>query len=267
MLEEAIELLNEKWFQQVIGIIITWLIIIILVKYFQNVIKVLDEKSRKFDLDPRTLKTLDRVLDMIFYIIGVVATLYILEVSQMLYVTLTAFGIIAIIVGFAVRDIVANMFSGIFLILDAPFVIGDFIEVKEFSGTVVKLSLRSTKLRRPDGIIITLPNAFIANNPITNYSLNPIRRVEVKVSIANETDVDKAVRILRRIAEEDERRLEKQSIDVLIADVRDYAVDLMLRFWVKRDDYLKTASDVRKSISDEFKKHNIELAIPLRKNI
>ena len=112
-------------------------------------------------------------------------------------------GIVGIAVGFAAKDTLANLFSGVFIVTDAPYKVGDFIVLDTGErGRVSQIGLRSTRLLTRDDIEITVPNAVIANAKITNESGGPSEkeRVRVPVSVAYGSDVDRVREILMDIA-------------------------------------------------------------------
>lgn len=198
---------------------------------------------------------------------AIALSLSVLGISGVLYATLTAFGVIGLIIGLAIKDLTSNIFSGIMMLFTPSFLAGDYIEVEKYAGTVEKISLRMTILRRSDGVLLTLPNTLFITKPIINYSSAKKRRVEIKVGIANETDIETALKLLREAAEEHEKTMKTESIDVLITDVKDYAVNITLRFWVPRASLSSSTSEVLKKITETFKKNGVELAVPLRKYV
>ncbi len=113
-------------------------------------------------------------------------------------------GIAGIAVGFAAKDTLANLFSGFFILADAPYQVGDFIVLDSGErGQVTHVGLRSTRLLTQDDIEITIPNAVIGNAKITNESGGrwEKERIRVKVGVAYGSDVDRVRQVLMEIAE------------------------------------------------------------------
>ena len=112
---------------------------------------------------------------------------------------LTSAGIVGIAVGFAAKDTLANLFSGIFIIADAPYRLGDYVVLDNtIRGVVVGIGMRSTRILTRDDIEVTVPNAVIGNAQIVNETGGPYEkmRVRVKVSVAYGSDVDKVREVL-----------------------------------------------------------------------
>lgn len=117
---------------------------------------------------------------------------------------MTSAGIVGIAVGFAARDTLANLFSGVFIIADAPYKVGDFIVLDQgLRGVVSEIGIRSTRLLTRDDIEVTVPNAVIANAQIVNETGGPHdkMRVRVKVDAAYGSDVDQVREVLLACAE------------------------------------------------------------------
>ena len=102
-------------------------------------------------------------------------------------------------IGLAAKDTLANLFSGMFILADSPYKVGDFIVLPDgLRGRVTDIGIRSTRLLTRDDIEVTLPNAVIGNGKIVNESSGPYTkmRVRVKVTVAYGSDVDEVERIL-----------------------------------------------------------------------
>jgi small conductance mechanosensitive channel len=250
-----------------IAIVVVWVIVWILVRFLSRWITRLDEQLEGIDIDPREMKVLDRILDYITITIGAIITFAIMGISEFLYSALTAAGVISIIIGFAVKDVAANFISGIFILLDQPFVSGDFVEIGSYSGTVRKISLRSTELVTFEGPVVCIPNSKMATDPIVNYSTAALRLVEVKASVPKDSDLGQAIQLLHDVGESDTRRLTEKGVTILIADIGEYAVDLLLRVFVPADVFIQAQSDLRQRVVEEFQQRGLELAFPAIKNL
>lgn len=124
---------------------------------------------------------------------------------------LASAGIIGIAVGFAAKDTLANLFAGVFILADAPYKVGDYIELDGQRGQVIKIGLRSTRILTRDDIEITIPNSTIANSKIVNESGGPSvkHRLRVPIGVAYGSDIDR----VRAVLEEVTRRNEYLSRD------------------------------------------------------
>jgi small conductance mechanosensitive channel len=259
-------LLRPEYGWRILGLIITWVIIWLLVRYFSRVLKRLDERIKGVDIDTRDMKTLDKLLDYLFIIIGILVTIAILNLTSVLYSMLAAAGVVTIVIGFAVQDVAANFISGIFILLDQPFVRGDSVQIGDLSGTVQRISLRSTEIVTFDGPVVSMPNSTVATTPIVNYSINEERRVNLTVTISQESDLRAAIETLRQLAEGEERRVPERDITLYVSDVSNGAIALTVMFYTPAALWFATTNDFRRSIVEEFERRGLELAMPVYKS-
>ena len=101
---------------------------------------------------------------------------------------LAGLGILGFTVGFALQNIMQNFVSGVILLIEQPFDVGDAVELNGYGGTVLTISLRTTEMRTFDGLIIMIPNADVLSNAITNYTRADRRRIELPVGISYGSD-------------------------------------------------------------------------------
>ena len=257
----------NPWAARTAGIAALWLVTVLFVRFNGRLFRALDERSAAFDLHPRTLDRLDRTADAFAVTIALLLTLALMGVSGALWGALTALGVAGIIIGFAARDVFANLFSGFVLLVEHPFMPGDAIEVGGVGGIVKSVRLRSTVLTTWDGRQVTLPNSKFIDNSIVNFSANPTRRVEAKVAILHESDAMKAMAILREVAEAYPQRDTTRPIDVRVADLRESAIVLELWFWVPSSSLFAALTHAFVETTRRFQDARIELAVPVRRSI
>jgi len=101
---------------------------------------------------------------------------------------LAGLGILGFTVGFALQDIMQNFVAGVILLIQQPFEVDDVIETDQFTGTILAINLRTTDMKTIDGRMVTIPNASILSNPITNYTRAEFRRIELPVGVSYEAD-------------------------------------------------------------------------------
>jgi small-conductance mechanosensitive channel len=148
---------------------------------------------------------------------------------------LASAGIVGIAVGFAAKDTLANLFGGLFVIVDAPYKIGDFINLDSGErGRVVKIGLRSTRLLTRDDVEITLPNALIANAKIVNESGGPWEqtRVAVKVGVAYGSDVDRVREVLQQAAVSVQHVMPDPEPRIRFLEMGDSALVFRVMVWI-----------------------------------
>lgn len=252
---------------RIAALALTWIVVWLLVRYLSCWIKALDDKIDEINIDERDLRTMDRLIDGVIILIGIIVSLAILNVTSLLYSALTAAGVFSVIIGLAVKDIAANFLAGIFILIDRPFVVGDSILVKGYSGTVSKISLRSTEIRTFDGPVVTIPNSTISVEPTLNYTLSENRRILFTISVLNSADLNLAIQTIHEALEAEERLLPDKPPSILVDQIREYAVETQVIAYSSSSDVFSTQSDLQKNIVGMFSQRGIELAVPIRVNL
>ncbi|MCG2715730.1 MAG: mechanosensitive ion channel family protein [Candidatus Marinimicrobia bacterium] len=161
----------------------------------------LEALSRQVDrvscIQPKTLPLFEIVMKVV--VIG--GSIYFIFIAWHINVTswIASAGIVGIVVGFAAKDTLANLFAGVFILADTPYKIGDFIILEDvIRGQVTDIGIRSTRLITRDDVEVTVPNAVIANSMIINETGGPDQktRLRVKTSVAYGSDVDKVSELM-----------------------------------------------------------------------
>lgn len=142
-------------------------------------------------------------------------------------------GIAGLAISFAAQDTIANIISGVTLLLDKPFQPGDWIALGELHATVTEIRLRTTVLTTFDNETLVVPNKALAGERIINYTLTPRARVRVPLSIAYKENVGAARSVLLGLMEGDERVLLDPAPVVIVTGLGASSVDLQLRFWTE----------------------------------
>lgn len=177
------------------------------------------------------------------------------------------FGIGSVIISLAAQDTVKNLISGVAIMTDNTFALGDYIAVGNFEGTVIDISFRSTRIRARDNTIITIPNATIASEYVVNWNRLNSRKLEFVLSLTLDTTSQKIEDVIEKI-----KFVLRNSPDVLPDSVRvhldeisSYSSDIRIFLYVNRTDYIEFL-DVKEKILCEVLKlikiENIELAYP-----
>jgi small-conductance mechanosensitive channel len=184
-------------------------------------------------LDERTVPLFDNLAKIVLF--G--GAVYCLLLAWNLDVKpwLASAGILGIAIGFAAKDSLANLFGGMFIIVDAPYKLGDWINLNSGErGRVTKIGLRSTRLLTRDDVEVTLPNAQIANSTIVNESGGPWEkaRVEIRVGVAYGSDVDRVREILMQAAAECEFAATEPEPRIRFLEMGDSALIFRVMCWV-----------------------------------
>ena len=174
----------------------------------------------------------DIVLRFTGYAVGIIAMLTIAGQLGIKITSLIAgLGVAGLALSFAAQDTVANVISGITLLIDRPFKKGDWIRVGDIHAAVTQIKLRTTVLTTFDNETLVMPNKMLAQERIVNHTLTPRIRVKVPVGIAYKESIESARRAMLSTLAGDDRILDSPAPSVVVTGLGDSSVNLELRFW------------------------------------
>lgn len=175
---------------------------------------------------------------------------------------LSAAGIISVVIGFASQTSMSNVISGIFIITEKAFEIGDLIRVGDKTGILYSIDLLSIKLRTLDNTLIRIPNQTILSTEVTNITKFPIRRMDIDISVAYREDLEKVTDLLKKIAREAPLALDEPEPLIIIKTFGASGIDLLLGLWFEKSNFLTLKNHVMKKLKEEFDSAGIEIPFP-----
>ncbi len=198
-------------------------------------------------------------------ILLVVITVGTLGVDTTSLAALLAAGGMAI--GMSLSGTVQNLAGGIMILLFKPFKVGDFITAQGLSGTVMAVSIVSTRIRTTDNREIVMPNGALSNCNIDNYSTHPIRRVEWIASVEYGVDADKCMQVLMNIMLADKRILNATTQGaadpfVALSSLNANDISFVMRAWVNASDYWDVNYAINKEIYTKLPENGMGFAYP-----
>jgi small conductance mechanosensitive channel len=178
---------------------------------------------------------------------------------------LAGLGIVGLAVGFALQDIMKNFASGVILLLQPPFHVGETIGVKGFDGTVLAIDLRATEMRAADGRVVILPNAEVLANPIINYSRANQRRVELTLNLPHTTEPGQVRQIVLEAIQSVSGFVPEPEPVIVFNSLTDHALEMNVNFWVdvSKTDPLRAKDMVLVNVNSTFNKQGIEIPHPV----
>lgn len=165
-------------------------------------------------------------------------------------------------VGLAMQGSLSNLAGGIMILVFKPFRVNDFIDTAQGSGTVTEITILYTILTTPDNRRIVIPNGAISNEAITNYSYNDTRRLDLTFSVSYDSDIEKVRSILLEAAQGHALSLKDPEPFCRLSEHGDSSLDIVLRVWVKKDDYWDLHFDLKEQVTDAFAKNDIKIPFP-----
>lgn len=199
----------------------------------------------------------------IFYFLLILFTLSGLrEMGFKLSVLLGAAGVLSVAIGFASQTSASNLISGLFLIGEGPFSIGDTIRVGQTEGEVLSIDLLSVKLRTGDNLYVRIPNEQLIRSEVVNLTRFPIRRLNLPIGIAYKEDIGKVREVLLGVAQRNPLCLNEPAPSIIVQGFGASSVDLMFYVWTRRENFLLMRDSMQESIKRAFDDAKIEIPFP-----
>ena len=169
--------------------------------------------------------------------------------------------VLTLAISLSLQDILTNVFGGFTLLYTHPFATGDYVEIAGQSGSIKEIGLTYTKLATPDNKIVSIPNSAVVSAEIVNYTVSGTRRAEIIVSASYNAPVDAVLEALLEAA--NLQTVEKEPAPfAALSKYGDHAIEYVLRFWSKNDDYWNNYFAINKRVKEVFDARGIEMTHP-----
>jgi small-conductance mechanosensitive channel len=177
---------------------------------------------------------------------------------------LLAGSITGIILGFASQNIIGNLISGIFLLIEKPIKIGDQIKIDTISGFVTDIRIISTLIRTYDGLLIRIPNQNVFTSNITNSVSYPVKRFDINFRIRYSDDANYAILIVKDLISKEPFALLSPAPSVTVVELGESSVNLVARIWAPTTEWSPLNSNLIWAIKKALEKSAIEIPFPQR---
>lgn len=181
-----------------------------------------------------------------------------------LSVLLGAAGVLTVAIGFASQTSASNVVSGLFLIAEQPFSIGDVIQVGGTSGEVLSIDLLSVKLRTFDNLFVRIPNETLIKTEVRTLTKFPIRRMDLQIGVAYKEQVERVRDLLFELADRNPLCLDEPKPLFIVQGFGDSAVQLQFSPWALRENFLELRNTIQQEIKSAFDAEGIEIPFPQR---
>lgn len=225
-------------------------------------LSVLAVKSFRKKFTPQTAML---VRKGIFYTGCIFITLSILKEFGFNFTALLgAAGVAGIALGFASQTSVSNIISGLFLVSEQPFQVGDLVKIGDTTGIVLSVDLLSVKMRTFDNQFVRIPNEFLIKNQMNNFTHFPIRRLDINIGVAYKEDIARVQGILKDIAAKNTYCLDEPEPLVIFVGFGNSSIDLLFAVWAVKTDFLKLRQSIMLQVKERFDAEGIEIPFPHR---
>lgn len=177
-------------------------------------------------------------------------------------VLLGAAGIVTVALGFASQTSVSNVISGVFLISEQPFKVGDVITADGVTGEVLEIGLLSTRLRTFDNLYVRIPNESMLKSRVTTLTRFPIRRLDLIVNVAYRENLERVRSVLLEVAEDNPICLDDPKPTIIFQRFAESGVELQLSGWAARESFLDLRNTLSLDVKAAFDREGIEIPFP-----
>lgn len=205
---------------------------------------------------------LSGLIHVVVVVIIVVTAIGVLGVSTASFVAVL--GAAGLAIALAFQGTFSNFAAGVMLLTFRPFEVGDFVEVGGQSGTVSGVGIFACVLNTGDNVRISVPNSDIFGATIKNYSANATRRIDMMIGVDYGDDLAVAVRTCKEVLAADSRVLDEPGAVVAVHELGDSSVNLVVRPWVKKEDYWATRWDLTRELKERLEAAGCSLPFPQR---
>lgn len=251
----------EHVFSIAVAVDVTWMAARLLDSVLGNVLTTAGEQpdsTMMAQMAPILRKTLRSTV----WVLGVIMALN--NAGYDVGALLAGVGIGGLAMGLAAKDFVANIFGGITVFVDKPFVVGDRVQVEGVDGTVVEIGIRSTRIKTLAGRIVTIPNHKFTDSVVENVTAEPARKIRVDLGLTYDTPperIEEAIALLREIVEKHNGT--EDNTTIWFSGFGDFSLNVSAIYYVlKEADVSLTPGAINLEILRRFNEAGLEFAFP-----
>jgi small-conductance mechanosensitive channel len=231
--------------------------------FFAKLVSVNVAKSVAKRISPHRTMLLRR---SIFYLI--LALFIVIAFQQLGFevgALLGAAGILTAAIGFASQTSMSNLISGLFILGEQPFEMGDTIRINDIQGEVVSIGLISVRIRTSDNIMVRIPNETLIKTAVTNLSFFPLRRIDLKIGISHHENIQRVKTLFFEIAAKTPLCLIDPKPSLQVQNFWDTSVELQFSVWANQSDFNEVKNYLQEEILQIFAGQ--EIKIPFSKHL
>jgi len=223
---QSLSALFAGWLMNIIVAVIVLFVFYLLWLIVRGIMRIAVRRK----VDATTFSFIETIVKFSLFIIGGITALDSAGIKTS--ALLTSLGIAGLTIGFAARDALSNLISGVLIFVDRPFVLGDMVEVDNHYGKVYRITLRSTRVVTSDGRMLAVPNTEIINKTVASYTNFPNLRLDIAVTVGVHEDLAEVRRLLLALVKDDPAYKAEPAPVVVVTALNDYNVALELRAWI-----------------------------------
>lgn len=273
-INNAYNLISEKignWVSTFIAMLPNFVVAVLLLVVFYFIARLtvafFSKTIFRFTQNVAVKKLIASLTRIIIMTIGLFVALGILELDKTVTSLLAGVGILGLAVGFAFKDAIANLLSGIYITLKSTVNVGNIIEFGDHYGTVEEIGLRAIRMRTFQGQEVVIPNRLIFEDIYIHYTVYGERRIDLNVGISYGEDLQHVEDVTLNAIKSIDYLKKDKPVDLYYQGFGDSSINFIIRYWVefnKQTDYLQALHDGIKKIKAAYDENDITIPFPIR---
>lgn len=233
------------------------LVLLIGILLIRIITKILSKMLRQKQFNTKTSSFTEKITGYLLYTVLISLVLHELGVSPS--VLIGTAGFLTVALGFASQTSVSNIISGLFLVGEKTFAVGDVIQVEDITGYVLSIDLLSVKVRTYENLLVRLPNEMLIKAKVVNETHFPIRRLDLILKLGIETDIERLREILTEVARLNILCLEEPKPLFLVMGMGEGLVEIKFGVWAKKENFFELKNAIQIEIKKAFDRYGITL--------
>lgn len=226
-------------------------------KIIKGILHIFDKTFSRSNLEASVASFLMAVIKAFLY--GILVVILINKIGMDTSSLVAVLGTATLSIGLALQGSLSNFAGGVLILIMKPFRVGDYIITPDKEGTVIGLDIFYTRMLTADNRLVVIPNGTLSNSNIINVTHEPIRRLDLSVSIDYSENIKKVKEILERLISEHELVLKDNDTQIFVNSFDPSAINIGIRMWVKTEDYWTLKWDMLEKIKEAFDSNDVTI--------
>lgn len=260
----------NEWLQTALNVIVSWApsvvgaVAVLVIGWFAAgwIRRISRRALTAARVDPILVPFVSGIIHVLAIVIVAVTSVGVLGVETGSFVAVI--GAAGLAIALAFQGTFSNFASGVMLLTFRPFEVGHVVEVGGVTGSVKEVGIFTCLLTTPDNIQIRVPNSQIFGQTIKNFSASDTRRIDMVIGVGYDDDLGVAVRTCQDVLAADPRVMDEPATVVAVSELGDSSVNLVVRPWVKADDYWATRWDLTRALKEQLEAAGCSIPFPQR---
>lgn len=239
----------------VISAVLIFLVCLVAIRLLSSLTGKLLDRSQKLDGTLRGF--IQSAVKILLWIIAVILVANALGINTSSLVALLS--VVGLALSLSVQNILANLFSGLTLLVTKPFAAGDYVEVAGKAGVIKTVGLFYTQMDTLDNVAIAIPNSDVTASTVNNYNREPLRRVDMTFNASYEDDTEAVRAAILDAIGQDSRILSDPAPFVRLSAYNGSSIAYVVRVWCQKADYWDVYFGLNENVRESFKRNGVHM--------